>query len=613
MPMEPVYADDETPVAGNSSRFMPPGTVKITPEKQQMIGVRVDKVEMTSQGHAVRTLGRVSADENRTYRVITNTEGWVQDVQGCTTGSLVQKDQVMALISTYSVDFYTWQWQYLTYTAYQRPPGTQLPKSRLPMVQQPETMQPEAQQAEVQQHEPHQEGSQPAEMQQSETHPQGLEHPEEMQPEAQQPAAPLPRARYPRAQQAGAMAGEARQEQAPQAEAQGSSPRQSSPRQFSSAYSLTDSNIYKAKLELLNVGLKEEQLEELARTGQYQTRIEIRSPVTGFVLSRTVSPLQRSEKGAELYRIADLSQVWVLANVFERDAPFVHPGTTARVTIPRQEGTFEAKVTEVLPQFDTTTRTLKVRLELDNPDFALIPDMFVDVEFLISLPQAITVPVDALLDSGLRQTVFIDLGNGFFEPREVQTGWRLGDRVEIVGGLMPGERIVVSGNFLIDSESRMKLAAGGFYGTPANDPSCGMEVYPSKAIPAALTVESEGKTYFFCSPECKEQFEKDLKQSPAKPAAKEAQQPTLAAHDGQSDNEMATRGFFVKDPVCGMPLSVSKAKAAGLEIKYGDKTYYFCSDECRSQFMKSAEPHAEKPAQEGAHPAVPNGGEHMHD
>ena len=137
---------------------------------------------------------------------------------------------------------------------------------------------------------------------------------------------------------------------------------------------------------------------------------------------------------------------------------------------------FRARVSKILPQFDACSRTLKVRLEADNDDYALRPDMFVDVECPVTLPPAITVPIDALLDSGLRKTVFVDRGNGLFEPRQVETGWRFGDRVEIVKGLKPGERIVVSGNFLLDSESRMrtevpKAAAAGQTASPSPEPS----------------------------------------------------------------------------------------------------------------------------------------------
>ena len=174
------------------------------------------------------------------------------------------------------------------------------------------------------------------------------------------------------------------------------------------------------------------------RTGQYGTYVEIRSPVAGFVLARGVSPRQRVDKGAELFSIADLSRVWIVADVFNVESQYIQPGMSARISLPQQNKTFEAKVTDVLPRFDATTRTLKVRLEADNPDFTLRPDMFVDVEFLITLPPAITVPVDAVLDSGLRKTVFIDVGNGFFEPRSVDTGWRFGGRVEIVRESCPG-------------------------------------------------------------------------------------------------------------------------------------------------------------------------------
>ena len=111
-------------------------------------------------------------------------------------------------------------------------------------------------------------------------------------------------------------------------------------------------------------------------------------------------------------------------------------------------------MTDTLPQFDATSRTLKVRLEVDNAGYTLRPDMFVDVEFPVTRPAALTVPADAVLDSGLKKTVFVDRGNGFFEPRQVETGWRVGGMVEITKGLMQGERIVVSGNFLIDSESQ---------------------------------------------------------------------------------------------------------------------------------------------------------------
>jgi hypothetical protein len=122
---------------------------------------------------------------------------------------------------------------------------------------------------------------------------------------------------------------------------------------------------------------------------------------------------------------------------------------------------FKARVGKVLPLFDPAARTLKVRIDVDNPRYDLRPDMFVDVEIPITMPPSLSVPADAVLDTGKRAIVYVDRGNGVFEPRRVKTGWNLGGQVEITAGLAPGERVVVSGNFLIDSESRMAIAASG--------------------------------------------------------------------------------------------------------------------------------------------------------
>jgi len=138
-------------------------------------------------------------------------------------------------------------------------------------------------------------------------------------------------------------------------------------------------------------------------------------------------------------------------------------------------------VSNSLPQFDASTRTLKVRLDVDNPGYILKPDMFVDVKVPIQLPAAITVPTDAILDSGLKKTIFVEQGNGGFEPREVETGWRIGNRIEIIKGLEPGEKIVTSGTFLIDSESKLELAAQGMYTPLSKDPVCGVDVAMRKA------------------------------------------------------------------------------------------------------------------------------------
>jgi Cu(I)/Ag(I) efflux system membrane fusion protein len=166
-------------------------------------------------------------------------------------------------------------------------------------------------------------------------------------------------------------------------------------------------------------------------------------------------------------------------------------GETARVSIQAIPGrVFNARIDFIQPQVDPMTRTLKVRLNMDNPGVMLKPDMYADVDFLVNIPSKLTVPADAVLNAGDRQTVFIDRGNGYLEPRQVKTGEREGDRIQILSGLSGGERVVTSGNFLVDSESQMKAAAsgmGGMAGMP------GMTNKPAKPETPANQPKAPGK------------------------------------------------------------------------------------------------------------------------
>jgi membrane fusion protein, copper/silver efflux system len=217
---------------------------------------------------------------------------------------------------------------------------------------------------------------------------------------------------------------------------------------------------------LHNFGMSDEQLKEIARSRKLPEDIDIVSPVDGFILARNITSGQHFNRGLEFYRIADLSHVWIFADILGSEAQNVRPGTVARVTLSDQRQTFAARVSDVLPQVDAETRTLKLRLKADNPGFALRPDMFVDVELPVTMPAGLTVPVDALIDSGREQRVFVERSSGVFEPRQVQTGLRFGDRIEIVHGLAEGERVVREATFLVDSESRLKSAADA----PAQQP-----------------------------------------------------------------------------------------------------------------------------------------------
>jgi membrane fusion protein, copper/silver efflux system len=266
-------------------------------------------------------------------------------------------------------------------------------------------------------------------------------------------------------------------------------------------------NLQQSKDALRNLGMGEPQIKRLIDTRKYTERVDITSPSDGFILVRKVSDGLRFKIGDEMYRIADLSRVWVLVDVFEQEEKYLRPGDRVRVSLPNQGTSVVARVTNVLPQFDPASRSLKVRLEAENPGFRLRPDMFVDVSLPVSEASGISVPSDAVIDTGLKKRVFVDRGNGYFEPRDVETGWRFGGRVEILKGLMEGERIVVSGTFLIDSESRMKAAASGIYGESAKDPVCGMQVDPANA--GDKKSNYGGTTYYFCSDGCKQRFDKN--------------------------------------------------------------------------------------------------------
>ena len=210
---------------------------------------------------------------------------------------------------------------------------------------------------------------------------------------------------------------------------------------------------------LRNLGLSEAQIRQMAESHTLPETVDIVSPADGFILARNITAGQHFDRSTEFYRIADLSQVWIVADVFGGDAQNVQAGAVARVTLPDQRGTFSARVTNFLPQVDPQTRVLKLRLEANNPGYALRPDTFVDVELPVGGPAGLTVPQDAVIDSGYEQRVFVERSAGVFEPRSVQIGWRSGDRVEIVHGLAEGERVVVEGTFLVDSESRLRSSA----------------------------------------------------------------------------------------------------------------------------------------------------------
>ena len=220
---------------------------------------------------------------------------------------------------------------------------------------------------------------------------------------------------------------------------------------------------------LRNLGMSDLQIKRMAETRQLPDSIDVVSPADGFILARYISPGQHFMHSTDFYHIADLSQVWVIAELFAQEAQYLHPGEMAQIALRDTGRKLPARVSQSLPQSETGGGTVKYRLEVDNPSFVLRPDMVVDVELPLRMPAALSVPVDAVIDSGASARVYVEHGEGVFEPRQIQTGWRSGERVEVLRGLQPGERVVSAATFLVDSESRLSVA--------------GTEIGPDKTAP----------------------------------------------------------------------------------------------------------------------------------
>ena len=350
MTLEPVYADAAgAPIATTGAAAnVPPGAIRISPERQQVIGVRFATVESDGATRSIRTVGKVSADETRVGHVHTRIEGWIEKVFVDFTGDVVKKGQPMLTI--YS--------------------------------------------------------------------PEMLASEEEL-----------------------LLAARARDVM---------------PSLFDAA---------KRRLELWD--LSDDQIEQVIRTGQPIRSIVVHAPMDGFVTERRAFPNQKVTPDSDLYTLTDLSRVWIMADVFESDITSIRLGDPAYVIFENASApSMAARVSYIQPQVDPMTRTLKVRLDANNPATRMKPEMFVNVEFAVATSAKLTVPADAVLDTGDRQTVFVDLGNGYLEPRQVVAGERFGDRVAITSGLKAGERVVSSGTFLIDSESQLKAAANGMGAPP---------------------------------------------------------------------------------------------------------------------------------------------------
>jgi membrane fusion protein, copper/silver efflux system len=216
---------------------------------------------------------------------------------------------------------------------------------------------------------------------------------------------------------------------------------------------------------LRNLGVPESRIEEVRTTGANPRTIDWPSPASGTVIDKRIINGQRVVAGDELYRIIDLSHVWVIADVAESDLAAIKIGTHATVTVRAYASQpVDGEVTFIYPELKVETRTARVRIEVPNPEERLKVDMYADVVFQTGIGEkpAIAIPVSAVIDSGNRQIVLIAKGEGHFEPRPVKLGRRDDSYVEVLEGIDQGEKVVTSANFLIDAESNLKAALQAF-------------------------------------------------------------------------------------------------------------------------------------------------------
>jgi Cu(I)/Ag(I) efflux system membrane fusion protein len=332
-----------------------PGAVQISPEKQQLIGVKIGAVEMKPLEKVIRTVGRVDYDEKRIVTVSPKIGGWIEELFVDFTGRYVRQGE--PLLTIYSPELVSTQEEYLIALRAKK----DLAKS-------------------------------------------------------------------------------------PFREVAGSG----------------DSLAESAKRRLKLWDITDDQIRILEETGQPRKTLTLYSPFSGFVLEKAAYNGMNVMPGITLFKLADLSVVWLYADIYEYELPFIRLGQQASIQLSYLPGeTLTGKAIYIYPSLNPETRTAKVRFEIPNLQGRLKPEMYANVEIKVHLGQKLAVPEGAIIDTGLRQIAIIDKGSGYFEPREVKVGSKVEGYYEVIKGLKAGERVVTSANFLIDSESKLKEALAG--------------------------------------------------------------------------------------------------------------------------------------------------------
>jgi Cu(I)/Ag(I) efflux system membrane fusion protein len=332
-----------------------PGTVQISSERQQLIGVKIGTVEMKPLEKVIRTVGRVDYDEKRIVTVSPKIGGWIEELYVDFTGRYVKQGE--PLLTLYSPELVSTQEEYLIAL-----------RARKDLVKSP----------------------------------------------------------------------------FPEVAASGNSLAESANRRLK-LWDITD-----------------DQIKALEESGQVKKTLTLHSPFSGFVLEKSAYKGMNVMPGMALYKLVDLSVVWLYADIYEYELPFVRLGQQASIRLSYIPGeTFTGKAIYIYPSLNPETRTAKVRFEFSNTYGRLKPEMYANVEIKVYLGQKPAVPEGAIIDTGLRQMAIVDKGSGYFEPREVKVGAKVDDYYEVIKGLKVGERVVTSANFLIDSESKLKEALAG--------------------------------------------------------------------------------------------------------------------------------------------------------
>ena len=326
--------------------------VEISPEKQQLIGVKVIEVSAKPMKKVIRTVGRIDYDERKLRTVNTKVEGWIEKLHVDYVGKFVRKGEPLAEI--YSPELYATQQEFINLLRWQKEKKDGDPSA--------------------------------------------------------------------------------------------------------SAISKDVNALVAAARQRLRLwDIPEDQIRKIEEAGEPVRTLTIRSPVTGYVIQKMALQGMRVMAGEKLFDVADLSTLWVIADIYEYELPLIRVGDDATISLSYLPGReFSSRIDYIYPTLAGDTRTGRVRFTIPNPEGRLKPQMFTNVEVKIDLGKRIAVPDDAVIDTGTRQIVYVDRGEGYFEPRQVALGLRAEGMREVLGGLKAGDRIAASASFLIDSEAQIK-------------------------------------------------------------------------------------------------------------------------------------------------------------